>query len=148
VVSDHSPCPPELKDLRNGDFGTAWGGISSVQLGLPVVWTHARERGFSVADVVRWMSASPARLAGLATKGAVAPEHDADLVAFAPDEDFVVVPDRLLTRHKLTPYAGAELIGVVRRTWLRGVPVTPARPTGRLLVPSSPPSAPRRQRQR
>src|SRR5215472_16310767 len=145
VVSDHSPCPPELKDPANGDFGVAWGGISSVQLGLPVIWTHARERGFSLADVVRWMSASPARLAGLATKGAIAQGHDADLVAFAPDEDFVVVPDRLLTRHKLTPYAGAELTGVVRRTWLRGVPVTPsradARPAGRLLVPSSPPSA-------
>jgi allantoinase len=130
VVSDHSPCPPQLKDPRNGDFGTAWGGISSVQLGLPVVWTHARERGFSLADVVRWMSASPARLAGLATtKGAIAVGHDADLVAFAPDEDFVVAPDRLLTRHKLTPYAGTELTGVVRRTWLRGVPVTPGRST-------------------
>jgi allantoinase len=137
VVSDHSPCPPELKDPRNGDFGTAWGGISSIQLGLPVVWTHARERGFSPADVARWMSSSPARLAGLATtKGAIAPGHDADLVAFAPDEDFVVEPERLLTRHKLTPYAGAELTGAVRRSWLRGVPVTRARPTGRLLVPN------------
>jgi allantoinase len=139
VVSDHSPCPPELKDPRNGDFGTAWGGISSVQLGLPVVWTHARERGFSLADVTRWMSASPARLAGLATKGAIAAGCDADLIAFAPDEDFVVEPDRLLTRHKLTPYAGAELTGVVRRTWLRGLPVSPARPTGRLLTPANAP---------
>jgi len=135
VVSDHSPCPPELKDPRNGDFGTAWGGISSIQLGLPVVWTHARERGFSLADVVRWMSASPARLAGLATtKGAIAVGHDADLVAFAPDEDFVVAPERLLTRHKLTPYAGAELTGVVRRTWLRGAPVIEGRRAGKLLI--------------
>jgi allantoinase len=136
VVSDHSPCPPELKDRDTGDFGTAWGGISSVQLGLPVVWTHARERGFGLADVVRWMSASPAKLAGLAaTKAAIAVGHDADLVAFAPDERFVVAPDRLLTRHKLTPYAGQELSGVVRRTWLRGVPVTPGKPMGRLLRP-------------
>jgi len=135
VVSDHSPCPPELKDPRNGDFGTAWGGISSLQLGLPVVWTHARERGFSLADVARWMSASPASLAGLVTKGALAPGHDADLVAFAPDAEFVVDPNQLLTRHKLTPYAGQELSGVVRRTWLRGARVAPGQPpAGRLLT--------------
>jgi len=134
VVSDHSPCPPELKDPGRGDFAAAWGGISSVQFGLPVVWTHARERGFGLADVVRWMSASPARLAGLAArKGEIAVGRDADLVAFAPDERFVVAPDRLLTRHKLTPYAGQALSGVVRRTWLRGVPVSPDRPGGRLL---------------
>jgi len=133
VVSDHSPCPPELKSLSTGDFGSAWGGISSVQLGLPVVWTHARERGFDLPDVARWMSASPARLAGLATKGAIAAGYDADLVAFAPEERFVVAPDQLLTRHKLTPYAGQELAGAVRRTWLRGVPVTPDHRRGRLL---------------
>ena len=98
-----------------------------------MIWTHARERGFGLADVVRWMSASPARLAGLATKGAIAPGHDADLVAFAPDEQFVVTPDQLLTRHKLTPYAGQELSGAVRRTWLRGAQVDPRRPAGRLL---------------
>jgi allantoinase len=134
VVSDHSPCPPAMKEAGNGDFGLAWGGISSVQLGLPVVWTHARERGFGPADLARWMSASPASLAGLAgRKGAIAPGCDADLVAFAPDARFVVDPDRLLTRHKLTPYAGQELTGVVRGTWLRGVPVSPDRPAGRLL---------------
>ena len=135
VVSDHSPCPPELKQLGNGDFGAAWGGISSVQLGLPVVWTHARERGLGLADVVRWMSASPAGLAGLAgRKGGIAAGKDADLIAFAPDESFVVEPDRLLTRHRLTPYAGQELSGVVRGTWLRGVPVRAGRPRGRLLT--------------
>ena len=135
IVSDHSPCPPELKDASQGGFAGAWGGISSVQLGLPVVWTHARERGFGLSDLARWMSASPASLAGLANrKGAIAAGHDADLVAFAPDERFVVEPDRLLTRHKLTPYAGQELTGVVRRTWLRGVPVQAGRPSGRLLT--------------
>ncbi|MGN6677051.1 MAG: allantoinase AllB [Streptosporangiaceae bacterium] len=133
VVSDHSPCTPDLKELGTGDFGTAWGGISSVQLGLPAVWTHAMARGFDLADVARWMAASPARLAGLATKGAIAAGYDADLVAFAPDERFVVAPDQLLTRHKLTPYAGQELSGVVRRTWLRGAMVTPGHPQGRLL---------------
>ena len=135
VVSDHSPCPPDLKDPAHGDFGVAWGGISSVQLGLPVIWTHARERGFGLADVARWMSASPASLAGLdGRKGAIAPGCDADLNAFAPGEQFVVDPERLLTRHKLTPYAGQELTGVVRKTWLRGVPVSPGRPAGRLLT--------------
>jgi allantoinase len=105
-----------------------------VQLGLPVIWTHARERGFGLDDVARWMSANPASLAGLATKGAIAPGYDADLVAFAPDEQFVVAPDQLLTRHKLTPYTGQELSGLVGRTWLRGAQVTPGRPPrGRLL---------------
>src|SRR5712692_8356844 len=114
VVSDHSPCPPGLKA---GDFASAWGGISSVQFGLPVMWTQASRRGFGLSDVARWMSASPARLAGLADKGAIAPGMDADLVAFAPDESFTVTRGRLLTRHKLTPYEGMELRGVVRRTW-------------------------------
>jgi allantoinase len=134
VVSDHSPCPPELKDPGGGDFAAAWGGISSVQLGLPVMWTHARERGFGLADLARWMSGGPARLAGLASKGAIAVGYDADLVAFAPGETFVVDPDRLLTRHRLTPYASQELSGVVRRTWLRGAPVSAgSAPAGRLL---------------
>jgi allantoinase len=134
VVSDHSPCPPELKRRGGGDFGAAWGGISSVQLALPVVWTQARRRGFSLGDVAQWMAAGPARIAGLEGKGAIAPGHDADLVAFAPDEGFVVDPARLHHRHPLTPYAGARLDGVVRRTWLRGRPVSGDRPAGRLLA--------------
>jgi allantoinase len=133
VVSDHSPCPPALKGLDRGDFGAAWGGISSVQLSLPVVWTQARERGHSLDDVARWMAAGPAKIAGLAGKGQIAPGFDADLVAFAPDESFVVDPARLHHRHPVTPYAGARLDGVVRRTWLRGRPVTGGQPGGRLL---------------
>jgi len=134
VVSDHSPCPPELKRRGGGDFGAAWGGISSVQLALPVMWTQARRRGFSLDDVADWMAAGPARVAGLAGKGAIAPGNDADLVAFAPDEGFVVDPDRLYHRHRLTPYLGARLDGVVRRSWLRGRPVPGDRPEGRLLA--------------
>lgn len=122
VVSDHSPCPAELKQLETGDFGTAWGGISSIQLGLPVVWTEAAKRGFSVADVAGWMASGPARLVGLGSKGAIEPGRDADLVAFAPQEQFVVRAGQLLTRHRLTPYEGQQLRGVVRRTWLRGEP--------------------------
>ncbi len=142
VVSDHSPCPPELKgigpaapaSLASGDFGAAWGGISSVQLGLPVIWTRARARGHDLADVARWMASAPADLVGLARKGAIEVGRDADLVAFAPDETFVVTPDQLLTRHRLTPYTGQELHGVVRKTWLRGASVTPGQPAGQLIV--------------
>jgi allantoinase len=130
VVSDHSPCTPELKG--DGDFGVAWGGIASVQLGLPVVWTEARRRGHSLADVVRWMASGPAGLAGLATKGELRIGAAADLVAFAPDEEHVVDPQALHHRNKVTPYAGARLTGVVRRTWLAGE--TPAAGRGRLLT--------------
>ena len=120
VVSDHSPCPPELKAAATGDFGEAWGGIASLQLGLPAVWTVARRRGRTLDDVARWMAAGPAALAGLAGKGRLAVGGDADLVAFDPDEAFVVEPGRLLHRHPLTPYAGRTLTGRVRQAWLRG----------------------------
>jgi len=118
VVSDHSPCTPELKRLDVGDFGLAWGGIASLQVALPAVWTGARARGIPLADVVRWMSAGPARLAGLTGKGAIAVGKDADLVAFAPEDRWTV--GELRHRNPVTPYAGRELHGVVRRTWLRG----------------------------
>jgi allantoinase len=120
VVSDHSPCPPELKRPETGDFGAAWGGIASLQLALPVTWTAGRARGCTLSDVTGWLAAAPASIAGVPGKGAIAVGHDADLVAFAPDEEFVVDPGQLRQRHRLTPYAGKRLTGVVRRTWLRG----------------------------
>jgi allantoinase len=120
VVSDHSPCPPAMKLPGTGDFANAWGGIASLQLSLSVVWTRAIERGCGLTDLTRWMAARPAQLAGLAHKGRIAVGCDADLVAFAPDASFVVDPGRLEHRHKLTPYAGRRVTGVVRRTWLRG----------------------------
>ncbi len=120
VVSDHSPCPPQLKLPGTGDFAEAWGGIASLQLSLPVAWSYGRDRGFTLADLARSMAAGPARLAGLAGKGRIAVGCDADLVVFAPDASFVVEPGGLEHRHKLTPYAGRRLTGVVRRTWLRG----------------------------
>jgi allantoinase len=129
VVSDHSPCTEDLKLLDRGDFGAAWGGIASLQVTLPAVWTGARARGIPLADVVRWMATEPARLAGLDGKGAIAVGKDADLVAFAPGERWTV--GELQHRNPVTPYAGRELFGVVRRTWLRGEPAVGAR--GRLL---------------
>jgi allantoinase len=132
VVSDHSPCTPELKRLDVGDFALAWGGIAGLQVTLPVVWTGARSRGMGLTDVVRWMSAAPARLTGLGSKGAIAVGKDADLVAFAPDQRWSVA--QLHHRNPVTPYAGRELTGAVRRTWLRGQELSDGgAPRGRLL---------------
>ena len=133
VVSDHSPCTADLKRSDTGDFGAAWGGIASLQLGLPVVWTAAVTRGIGLPEVVRWMAEAPAGLAGLGRKGRIAVGHDADLVALAPDETFVVDPARLHHRNPVTPYAGRTLRGVVRATWLRGQRVSGEAPHGRLL---------------
>jgi allantoinase len=119
VASDHSPCPPAMKGVERGDFGAAWGGISGLQLALAATWTEARRRGFGLADLARWMSAAPARLAGLDDKkGTIAPGRDADLVIWRPEERFRV--ERVEHRHPLTPWAGRELDGVVESTWLRG----------------------------
>ncbi|HEY6276950.1 MAG TPA: allantoinase AllB [Streptosporangiaceae bacterium] len=133
VVSDHSPCPPALKQRESGDFGAAWGGISSLQLGLPAVWTQAHARGHGLADVARWMAAGPAAVAGLAAKGTIAPGSDADLVVFDDTASFTVDPARLWHRHPVTPYAGCTLTGVIRRCWLRGQEIGAA-PAGRLLA--------------
>jgi allantoinase len=120
VVSDHSPCTAELKHLDTGDFGTAWGGIASLQVGLSAVWSGARTRGHDLGDVVGWMATGPARLAGLPHKGSIALGKDADFCVFAPDAAFVVDAHRLAHRNPVTPYDGRALSGVVRQTWLRG----------------------------
>jgi allantoinase len=135
IASDHSPSPPERK---RGAFREAWGGIASLQLALPAVWTGARERGFPIEDVARWMSRNPARLAGLRHKGEIRPGFDADLVIWEPETAFRVDPEALQHRHKLTPYAGRTLNGVVRRTLVRGRTVYdegdfPGPPAGKLL---------------
>jgi allantoinase len=121
VVSDHSPSPPAMKQLASGDFRGAWGGIASLQLALPAVWTEARRRGFMIESVAEWLCAAPARLAGLAErKGRLAPGFDADLVVWDPEARFAVEAERLHHRHKLTPYVGRTLFGLVQRTLLRG----------------------------
>ncbi|WP_406422974.1 allantoinase AllB [Streptomyces sp. NBC_00842] len=134
VVSDHSPC---TADLKTPDFASAWGGISSLQLGLPAIWTEARRRGHSLDDVVRWMSAAPAELAGLTRKGAIEAGRDADFAVLAPDETFTVDPAELFHRNQVTAYAGRTLHGVVKSTWLRGQRIAAdgvlTEPTGRLL---------------
>jgi allantoinase len=136
VVSDHSPCAPELKQAGSGDFAAAWGGIAGLQLGLSAVWTVARRRGRTLDDVARWMASAPAELAGLSAKGRLAVGADADMTAFDPDETYVVDPARLYHRHPVTPYAGRTLTGRVRQTWLRGTPLLEGEgetPVGRLL---------------
>jgi allantoinase len=121
IATDHSPSPPGLKKLEDGDFLRAWGGVASLQLGLRAVWTGASARGYGLADVARWMAAAPARLAGLdRMKGAIAVGHDADLVIWDPEDEDVIDPSRLHHRHPLTPYAGMSLKGRIQRTILRG----------------------------
>ncbi len=133
VVSDHSPCTPGRKRFDVGDFGLAWGGIAGLQVGLPAVWTQARQRGHTLADVARWMAARPAELVGLAAKGRIEAGADADLCAFAPDEEFTVDVAKLRHRNPVSAYHGSTLTGVVRATWLRGTRVTGDSPTGVLL---------------
>jgi allantoinase len=150
IVSDHSPCPPEMKRRQEGDFLKAWGGISSLQFRLPAVWTEAARRGHGFQDLARWLSREPARLAGLfGRKGAISPGRDADFCIFDPEGRTRVTAFRVSAetnehRHKLTPYEGLELKGAVVATYLRGEKIYdrgefPAGATGTLLLREPPP---------
>lgn len=133
VATDHSPAPPALKQVDSGDFTTAWGGIASLQLALPVLWTAARPRGATLVDLARWLSENPARLIGQAhCKGRLAPGYDADLLVLDADASFTVTEAGLHHRHKVSPYLGRELRGVVEQTYLAGQ-LAYERPAFRLL---------------
>ncbi len=140
IVSDHSPCPPEMKLKDTGDFLAAWGGISSLQLRLPIIWTESKRRGHSVADVARWLCSAPAKLVGLGNrKGTIAPGCDADFVIWHPEKEFQVDGSSLHHRHKLTPYQNMALQGTVQQTFLRGQKIYdqgefPGETSGRLLL--------------
>ncbi|GGD66910.1 hypothetical protein GCM10007269_07630 [Microbacterium murale] len=140
IVSDHSPSTPEMKFAGDGDFSLAWGGIASLQLGLPLVWTHARERGFLLEQVVSLMAEKPAARVGLVDKGRIVEGGAADFAVFAPEEKFTVDAKRLAHRHPITPYDGQQLTGIVRTTYLAGVPVDSDAPRGRLLRREDPAS--------
>ncbi|MFT5682331.1 MAG: allantoinase [Myxococcota bacterium] len=142
VVSDHSPCIPGLKLLETGDFLSAWGGIASLQLGLSSIWTEASRRGATIPQLSHWMTTAPAALLGLTQRGAIVPGMRADLVAWQPETPITITAERILHRHKLTPYLGRQQQGAVRSTWVGGKAVVSegqlTKPAGRILLRNQP----------
>jgi allantoinase len=140
VISDHSPCTPQLKHRERGDFMQAWGGVASLQLALSTIWREAQARGATLPQLARWLSANPAQFAGVSRrKGRIAPGYDADLVVWNPEQAFVLRAEDLFFRHKLSPYLGMNLLGKVHSTVLRGVPIFDGQrhvepPSGQLLL--------------
>ena len=121
ITSDHSPCQPELKKLSEGRFDKAWGGISSVQLTLPIIWSECKNKDLSLAQLTNWLCDAPAKFIGMDDcKGQITPGKDADITCWDPDESFLVEPAMIHYKHKLTPYDGEQLFGVVKKTFLRG----------------------------
>jgi allantoinase len=120
VATDHSPAPPEMKELESGDLMKAWGGISSLQFALPVLWTATQKQGANITNMAHWLCEMPAQLPGLNRKGKIEKGFDADIVAWDPEARFTVTKDMIQHRHKITPYLGEELKGVVKHTWVAG----------------------------
>ena len=140
VVSDHSPCTPQLKHIDSGDIENAWGGISSLQFGLPLIWTEARQRGYTIEQVVDWMATRPALFAGLGErKGRIAVGYDADICVFDDDCEYAISADMIKYRHRITPYEGRRVTGLIEKTFLRGREVFAAgniqgKPVGQALL--------------
>ena len=121
VATDHSPATPDLKEMESGNFTKAWGGIASIQFALPILWTAAKQRGFALADVVKWLCQNPTLLAGTTThKGKIAKGYDADFIVFDDSQSFTVTKQIIEHKHKITPYLGEELLGVVEQTYIAG----------------------------
>ncbi|WIV43827.1 allantoinase AllB [Glutamicibacter nicotianae] len=133
IVSDHSPSTIDLKDVENGDFGVAWGGVASLQLGLPLIWSEAKQRGLKLEQVVQWMGVNPSKLAGLGAKGSIAEGKDADFAIFAPEDTFEVDVQKLHHKNPISPYQGKTLHGVVRRSIIAGNDVDFQTPSGQLI---------------
>ncbi len=121
VATDHSPATPDVKEIESGDYSKAWGGIASVQFALPVLWTAAKKRNATFNDVAKWLCENPAKLAGLSQKkGTIAVGFDADVIVVDDEKSFIVTDDDIHHKHKITPYIGDELFGVVEQTYLAG----------------------------
>ncbi|MBL4941929.1 MAG: allantoinase AllB [Colwellia sp.] len=121
IVSDHSPCTPQLKHIDSGDIEHAWGGISSLQFGLSIIWSEAKERGYSLEQVIDWMATRPATFAGLGDKkGQIKAGFDADFIIFDADANYTITTEMIKYRHKITPYEGRKVLGVVEQTFVRG----------------------------
>ena len=133
IASDHSPCTVDLKVKDTGDFGKAWGGVASVQLGLPAVWSAGEEFGIELSDIARWLAANPCASFRVPGKGSIAVGNDADFAVVAPEETFVVDVEDLEHKNKISPYQGRTLRGVVKRTVLRGRTVDRDSKAGRIV---------------
>ena len=121
VATDHSPAPPEMKEMQSGDFMKAWGGISSIQFALPVLWTAAQKHHCSLNEIAKWLCENPAVLTGMQKrKGKIQKGYDADFVVWNPEKKFTVTEDLIHHKHKITPYLNNELSGVIEQTWIRG----------------------------